>query len=167
MIAFFFVHYQNVIKNEKLVNLLSESEFSVNLLVNFPVDIDKLKSAKQIHESNNVNINYTFIVESEKDCTFVENLINEMKIEKNFVLLPFYNNRNLSFFRKNIFTTINDMLEAKPEISNIYARQVINSNYYGKLIIMSNGDVFANLNEKKLGNINHGTSTFSFSFSER
>lgn len=107
-----------------------------------------LKSAKQLLENNKVITNYTFIVESEKDCIFVENLVSELKMENNFVLLPFYKEKNLLFFNKNIFLTMTDILEAKPEISNIYARQSINSNYYGRLIIMSNGDIFANLNKK-------------------
>ncbi|MDR2125364.1 MAG: TIGR04150 pseudo-rSAM protein [Prevotellaceae bacterium] len=157
IVASFFIHYQNIIKCDKFINSLSNNEFSVNILVNFPIDIDKLKSAKHLLENNNINIKYIFIVESEKNCIFVENLINEMKIENNFTLLPFYNEKNLSFFCDNIFPERNDILDAKPEISNIYARQVINSNYYGKLMIMSSGDVFANLNEKKLGNINSGT----------
>ena len=44
-----------------------------------------------------------------------------------------------------------------PSIEKIYARQMINSNYYGRLNIMSNGDVYANVNEKKIGNIKNNS----------
>jgi pseudo-rSAM protein len=152
LFANFHIHYQNVTKNARLLNLLSKYKFAVKLFVNFPINVESLKNSKQLLDDHNIAVNYNFIVESEKDCNFAEHLITDLEIV-NFVLNPFYNKKNLSFFRENVFLSKNDILDAKPSVSDIYARQTVNSNYYGKLTIKNNGDVHSNINEKKTGNI--------------
>lgn len=42
-------------------------------------------------------------------------------------------------------------------IQDFFSRQVVNLNDFGKINILPNGDVYANLNQPKLGNIYDNT----------
>ena len=154
--ASFYTHYKNCPENNSLLNLLSKYNHNVNLLIFPSINMELLKKKLYLLEKYNINTCNIFIIESKKDYIFVENLIKELNID-NSIILPFYNEKNISFFKEKVFSLKKDILEAMPTIADIYARQVINSNYYGKLVIMSNGDVYANVNEKKLGNINNSS----------
>ncbi|GHT18085.1 hypothetical protein FACS189429_3750 [Bacteroidia bacterium] len=138
------------------LQMFSDKNLIINVLIHNYNNIELLSEKMLSIKAQNVKYFFTFIVESEKDCTFAEDLINELGISE-FSIKPFFNGKNLAFFSDNVFLTKDDILEANPSVSKIYARQVVNQNYYGKLIIQSNGDVYANLNGEKLGNIDKGT----------
>lgn len=152
----FFTHYKNIPTKDDVLDLLSKYNHRINLLIFPQVDMELLKTKLYLLEKNNINSCNTFVIENEEDYIFAEKLNKELYME-NPVVFAFYNRKNISFFKKNVFSSKNDILEAMPTIANINARKMINSNYYGKLVIMSNGDVHANVNEKKLGNINNGS----------
>ena len=85
------------------------------------------------------------------------------KIEKNiskinitdYIIHPYYNKSNLSLFKNNVFITKQDIFEAKPTQNDIFVRQVLNPINFWKLFVKCNGNIYSNLNNPILGNINN------------
>jgi pseudo-rSAM protein len=58
------------------------------------------------------------------------------------------------FFEENVFINQNDILETKLSKREIFAHQAVNTNFFGTLTILPNGEVYSNLNCKPIGAIN-------------
>ncbi len=67
---------------------------------------------------------------------------------------PIYMN-NEKFFRKNIFINRRDILNSKVTLKEIFINFELNSNFFGKVIVLNNGEIFSNLNVESFGNIYH------------
>ena len=50
-----------------------------------------------------------------------------------------------------------DILENKTSLEMIFSNQVMNRNHFGKLTILSNGEIFTNINDSCKGNIKTGS----------
>lgn len=94
-------------------------------------------------------IEWNFIIESKKDLEKVASLHTSSKIS----VTPFYNGTNLSFFENMVYLSLEDLLRVPTSKQSIFRRQVLNENLYGMLTILSNGDVYANMNHTRLGNL--------------
>ena len=120
-------------------------------LLNIFVDISALKNeiAKEINY--NKNFNYIFRATSMEEYEFASEIIEKQSLKSK--ILPFYNGENLSFFEENIFQNLNEILNTPWGKNEIFANKVLNTNHFGKLIISSNGDIFSNINNEPIGNI--------------
>jgi pseudo-rSAM protein len=67
---------------------------------------------------------------------------------------PKFTGENIDFFIKYVFLDKEDLLKSKVTKKNIFAKQVLNTNDFGKLTINHTGEVFANTYHKSLGTIN-------------
>lgn len=140
------VHYQNII-GEK-VNLLKN--YPIELFVTFPVN-EKIFS-DSFRSLDDFTVNYLFAVASEDDCNMAEKLIQEFNIT-NYEYRPFYNGKNLDFFEKQVFLTKDDITNAPIAQRTVFAHQKLNTHFFGKIVLLPNGDVKANTNGSILGNI--------------
>ncbi len=93
---------------------------------------------------------YNLIIESEDDLTFFDSIENNL-IKSN--LIPLFNGLNFDFFEKNVFTDFDDIKAISISQNEVYQNKNINSYNFGKLVVLHNGDIYANLNKKMLGNI--------------
>ena len=100
---------------------------------------------------NNNNIEYAVMVDSEETLSFAIDFMDS-NAELYLELYPFFNNRNLSFFKKNVFIKTKDLLDLPISKKAIFRHQTLNENFFGKLYIKPNGDIYANLNQKLIGN---------------
>lgn len=128
------------------------SKFSYRISVKFPIDLDLWRKSLQILHSQTFSYIYIFEISSEDDCQQAEQLIEKFMIEK-YQIYPVYTGRNLAFFEKNIFLNKEDILSESISIKDIFANQAVNFYDFGKINIMPNGDVYANVNHPALGNI--------------
>ena len=89
----------------------------------------------------------------------MDNLIipKQILIIEKYQIIPVYTGNNLRFFEENVFLTKEDILSTMMTIQDFFSRQVVNLNDFGKINILPNGDVYANLNQPKLGNIYDNT----------
>lgn len=131
---------------------LSHPAVVLNMLIPLPVLEEELKNVFILLDKHDPNLNVVFIVQSEKELIQVGETVKKNRI-KRFSISPYYNGRNETFFKKHVFVKKRVLLDAKPSIKEIYSRSIINRNYFGKLVILSNGDIHSNINEKPLGNI--------------
>lgn len=95
-------------------------------------------------------IEYNLIIESEDDLIYFNSIENNL-IKSN--LIPLFNGLNFDFFEKNVFTDFDDIKAISISQNEVYQNKNINSYNFGKLVVLHNGDIYANLNKKMLGNI--------------
>lgn len=122
---------------------------SLAVFIHPPYDQEALISLRE--EFQNCNVEWTFIVETDEDLKELEAMSVDDKPDVN--ITPFYNTRNITFFEKNVFCSLDDIFSRPIDKRTIFRRQVVNENFFGKLYILPSGDVYTNLNVKLTGNI--------------
>jgi pseudo-rSAM protein len=89
---------------------------------------------------------------SDEDYRQTERILEQYQIEQ-YQLKPVYTGKNIAFFEENVFLTKEDILSTSMSIKDFFFKQNMNTNDFGKINILPNGDVYANLNHPVLGNI--------------
>jgi len=141
--------YKNVIALQPVFG----NNFNYRISVDFPMDWQQWNLSRQILVNQTLPVEYVFNVTSDEDCLQVEHLVEQFSIE-NYRLNPVYTGNNILFFEKNVFLTKEDILSTPMTIKDFFTRQAMNIYDFGKINIMQNGDVYANLDHPVLGNIN-------------
>ncbi|MDB9150910.1 TIGR04150 pseudo-rSAM protein [Parabacteroides distasonis] len=129
-----------------LLKKMMNYNFNIEILFHTPFDWEYINGLLLD------NVNFNFIVDDEADLK----IIGECDCLKTrpFNVYPVYNGDNIDFFKKYVFLNKNDITRTRIDKKTIYRRSVINDNFFGKLILLPNGDVYSNMNsEKRIGNI--------------
>jgi pseudo-rSAM protein len=148
----YFLHYLNAAIHIKELRMLSGINTSLKILVPSPVDTEKLRFLIEAAGYINLKMEPIFIIRDETDFEETKKLISTLSIE-NPLFYVFYDGNNLRFFEKNVYIGREDIERYKPSLKDIYAREAINSNYFGTLTILSNCRIYADLNSACLGSI--------------
>ncbi len=98
------------------------------------------------------NLHYLFIVSTENEYYYARLLINKYNLE-NAEIKPVFKNNNYKFFEKYVYLTNKDIDKICTSKKDIFMRQSINLNDFGKLTITSDGKIFANINNNSLGTL--------------
>jgi len=144
------IHYENIDADK--ITLLSD--FPIDLFVYFPLKEFFEKNIKYL--SKNKKIKFIFIISSEECYKNSEYLISKHKI-KNYVFNPFFTGKNLNFFKENVFLTTDDILSKPISQKIIFARQKLNTNFFGRIYLFPNGDVKSHPLQSVLGNCKNET----------
>lgn len=117
-------------------NILVDTVFDVSYLQNisFPFSI-------------------TVFVISENDFMQFSNMFETFSENTNIRFIPLYNKENLSFFESNVFIEKNELDKFDLSKTEIFMRQAFNTEDFGKLTVMPDGKVYANVNALSLGTI--------------
>lgn len=146
-----FCSYTDIISLQPIFN----NNFSYIISVNFPLYIQQWNNSRQIFLNTSLPYSYVFEVTNLEDCQQVEDLVEQFNIEK-YQLKPVFTGNNLDFFKENVFLTKEDILSISTSIKDIFIRQSMNTYDFGRINVMSNGDIYANIYHPVLGNIfNH------------
>ncbi len=90
-------------------------------------------------------------------CSSVLSVTSEkdLKTNKQYVddITPVYDFSNHDFFQKFVFLNTHDLQNLTPSKNEIYRNMILNSNYFGRLLINANGDILTRKKGKVLGNI--------------
>lgn len=141
-------NYSNVISLQpEFVN-----NFSYSILINYPIDISKWNYSRRLLLNQSIPFECIFEVTSMDNYSQINKYIEEFGIEKH-QLKPVYTGDNIDFFKENVFLTKDDILSTPLSISDFFINQSMNIFDFGKIAIMSNGDIYANVNYPILGNI--------------
>lgn len=141
-------NYSNVISLQpEFVN-----NFSYSILINYPIDISKWNYSRRLLLNQSIPFECIFEVTSMDNYSQINKFIEEFGIEKH-QLKPAYTGDNIDFFKENVFLTKDDILSTPLSISDFFINQSMNIFDFGKIAIMSNGDIYANVNYPILGNI--------------
>lgn len=128
------------------------NHFFIKLIITFPLNGQLWNNSWNIISNQKENVEFIFKVASEYDIELSKNIIAKYDIQF-YHYLPEYNNQNDEFFRKNVFFTVEDILSSPLSVSEIFAHQTLNTFDFGKITILSNGDVYANVHYPAIGNI--------------
>ena len=93
-----------------------------------------------------------FHITSEEQYEVANNFCEDYQID-NYTLQPIYSPSNPDFFKNFIFMDEGSILASTVSKQTIFANMSLNTIDFGKMTILSNGDVHANLNFPRLGNI--------------
>lgn len=142
------VHYQNI-TGEKVKVLKGHP---LEIFVTFPMN-EKL-FLEGLESLDWFTVKYLFSVASEDDCSAAETIVQKYNIV-NYEFRPFFDGHNLAFFEQEVFLTRDDIASMPVEQRVVFAHQKMNTNFFGQIVLLPNGDVKANPNGKVLGNIHH------------
>lgn len=149
----FYSHFQNILLNyEKMKHISKNITFSVVIPAVFSKS--KLVNSLKLLERNNLKFELTFFITSDIQYSEAITFCKEESIES-YLVLPIFTDSNEVFFQQNVFMDAESILSVPSSKKEIFSRMALNTNDFGRLYIMSNGDVFANVNAPKLGNINN------------
>jgi pseudo-rSAM protein len=137
--------------NYKNVSYTSLFEgFTYTVTIAFP--IEKLCIHNAIKNLNVLNTLYLFFITSEDDYEKAISVVNAYP-EIRYKIFPIFEGNNLDFFQKVVFVNEEDILENSIPLRKIFAHQKMNTNFFGSLTILPNGEVKANINTKAIGNV--------------
>lgn len=109
-----------------------------------------------------ISISYGFIVTSENDYECANQLIECYELSEKSRIYPLYTTDNLVFLEENLY--MNEDLFENIDLSKreIFAHQVINTNFFGTLTVFSDGNVFAGNVATPIGRINESLYTIVY-----
>lgn len=151
------------------ISHLNENRNQIGLInkcdgVNVVVIIDELSLIEDNAEAlKEIGAHSRFIVTSEDDYDDVVVAVTARGME-DFDMVPFYTGRNMEFFERNVFNEYDDIVGTHLTKREIFARQTLNTNFYGRLIVLPDGYVYANTNNEPLGKL--GDNLFDMLFKE-
>ena len=116
------------------------------------IEPDKFSSVYERCKLLKVDMLWQFNILSEGDYLKAEGIVDDYKLEK-YTVLPVFNGKNQGFFEEFIYLTEEDIQTTKLSKREIFAHQVLNTNYFGELTIKANGAVHANPYMPPLGTI--------------
>jgi pseudo-rSAM protein len=95
---------------------------------------------------------YRFVVETKTQLEELDVFISLNEIT-NYEVVPFFNGKNYDFFEEYVFMDETDICSISQDLKSIHARRLLNTNDFGKLTILPDEKVYANVNHPFLGTI--------------
>ncbi len=117
-----------------------------NILVDQKVNINRLVAVL-----NDIDVSFlpTFLIFSEQDYLRVEQISTTF----NGNIVPLYDGQNIDFFESSIFISQEDILASGLSKREVFMRQAANIHHFGKLTILLDSKVYADVNQVPLGTI--------------
>lgn len=98
-------------------------------------------------------VSFIFLVRSEEEYEYATSCIEKNELPS-AEILPIYMEDNLSFFEDNLYMDAEGISEIELSKREVFIRQKLNVYSFGSLMALPNGEVYANLNDPSIGNIN-------------
>jgi len=121
--------------------------FEFNLLADSGFDVLRLKDLS-------LPFSITAFIFSEEDYMQFENIFESFPSDLQVRIIPLFNKRNLHFFESHVYIEKDEMDSIKLSKNEIFIRQTFNTGDFGKLTVMPDENVYANVNDAPLGTIN-------------
>ena len=148
----YFFHYLNLENRGDYLKQINSNLSYMSILIDFPIKEKKFAQSMELLYKSGHNLQITFVIQNREELEEAQRLTSLSKIT-NFIIQPFYNGRNLHFFKKNVFVNRSSIHEAKPTLKDIYLKKVLNPINFGKIVVSSNGSVHSNVNFPMLGKL--------------
>lgn len=146
--------WRNLPEDFVCLSKIKKGSFKLKILVMDLTDISSILSiaekiqAAQIQQCWEISI--TSLPEYEKAEILNEKLSD---LVDDVTIRPLYTGENITFFEECIFIDQEELDNIELDRQGIFALQALNTNNFGKITILSDGNVYANVNEKPLGHI--------------
>jgi len=146
-------YYSHYLSINEHVCLMKSYNSTLHIIITFPIDEVKFEQAYKLSDIENLHVFWKFLVSSELEYSQANTLIEKLNIKKSKII-PFYTGSNYDFFSENIFTTLEDIDLIQLNRREIFANQYVNAFDFGKITLMPDGKIYANINHNALGDIN-------------
>lgn len=134
-------------------------EFSFKLLINTLDDTSKIVDTVQNLHLSGVLQSWEAFVTNTTEFDQMEKLEEKLEIlDIPFDIKPLYIGSNLAFFEENVFTDKETFRSIYRGRQDIFTLQTMNPNDFGKIILFTDGQVYANINLKPIGHIHESLS---------
>jgi len=105
---------------------------------------------------------WVFVLTSEVTLKNFELLVNKYKIS-HYEYHVLYNGENMNFLNDRRFLNEGEIWQLKLGIKNIFANQILNRNYFGKLTILADGQIYEDENTAPVGTISDNLENILYS----
>ena len=109
----------------------------------------------QIHQElieDKIPFQWVYLLESETQAEELEQL-EKLYGEDYIEVKPVFTGENFSFFENHIYLTEEEVMQPDCDKQDVFAHQVMNTIFWGRLSILPDGNVYSNLNLPPLGNL--------------
>lgn len=103
-------------------------------------------------KAGNIPFQWVYLLSDEAQTEELEQL-ETLYGEENIEVRPVFTGENFDFFENNIYLTEEDIMHPDCDKQDVFAHQVMNTNFWGRLSILPDGHVYSNLNLPPLGNL--------------
>jgi pseudo-rSAM protein len=148
----FYLHSLHLCKAPDDISSLAFDKSKITLMVSPPYSQEHLVKALDKAFQIKPEIKVQFVVESEEDTERAEEFIAARGLSS-YGYKPFFNGKNRAFFEHNVFMEMEDIFKARPTQREIFANVMLNRLSFGRLTVLSNRKIYANLNVPSLGSL--------------
>jgi uncharacterized protein len=148
---FKYKNYNELNLPEEVPSIFKSKKIHKEILITFPLQRNETEDVIRKYQQIQ-NVKFHFFIEDEVQYRAVNEFIDRFDLE-NINIVPIYTGKNDSFFTDNIFLEKEDIFSSIIDLRQIFRNQKLNSNDFGFLTVLPNGDVKANINREKLGNV--------------
>lgn len=120
----------------------------LTVIADDPELLEKTDLSRVMREKEAVT--FCFPVTSVQEYKQANHLIKN-KCIRSFEIIPVYNGNNIDFFQQYVYTTRNDVTSPGFNKREVFSNQAVNRFFFGKLIILPDKKVYANVNAKPVG----------------
>jgi pseudo-rSAM protein len=161
----FWLHYLNTAPKlnglERMLQIKNIKNSCVKMPVSFPLQTDKLKTTLEWMRCREIPVIPVLIIGDDSEFEQAEALLSTIW-DGNVEYVPIYRSgssvdgeglSNIDFFKDNFFISQQDIQQSKPDLKSIYMSQYVNTADFGKVTVMPDGEVYANINNPPLGRL--------------
>lgn len=142
----FYIHYLNLVKCQKFLDLLAEIGAELVVLIDSPIKTDALINVYRYVLKSKIFTYWNFALQCESEIEKVNEIKSTISI-KDIKLKPFFNGENMDFFKKYVFIKDKDSLfNLRLSLKELYSRQVMNPLNFGKAFVKADGKVVTDIN---------------------
>jgi len=122
---------------------------SITIVVN---DYSIFSKQFEFLENFSNKVKWKFPVTSITQFELVNSNLQEKGLEE-YEIIPLYNGDNKDFFEENVYMTIDEFEDINFSKREVFANMALNIHAFGKLTVMPDGKIYANVNNAPLGSI--------------
>lgn len=157
----FWSHHKNA---DALYPIIQDiPSFKMNILLNYPFSEQDFRRTLARYEHDE-HVGFSVLIEDEEQFETIERIVSDYP-DRNIEIVPFFNKKNQDFFAKHVFMHREDIVSDLVTQQTIFCNQKLNSNDFGRLVLLPDGTVKANLNQEAIGCI-HENSLISMIYQE-
>lgn len=147
-------NWRNIPEDTDILSELSHESFRLKVIINNPYQIETIIALAEKIKQNNIaqlwEVGITSLPEYEK-AEMLSQHLESLHID--LAIKPLFDGENRAFFEENVFIDQEDLDTAELNRQDIFALQALNTNDFGKITILSDGKVYANLNKGPIGDM--------------
>ncbi len=148
----YYVHYLNLEGQADNLASFDHHKSKLRVLVHFPSRAKKLRDAVQLTKKTCIDSTFVFVIGQKEEAAAAQDIISQLEIASH-LFKPYYNGQNINFFEEAVFVTREALLKSKPSQEEILSNGAVNGINFGKLAVLNNGDIHANVNAPMLGKL--------------